>query len=99
VRLDDKAYAELVDVRVREPSRIVAALAGRRRRPTLAPDGVLFIVAADHTARGMLGGALRGRSVCGLVAGRALLYPSDGDVAGAIETAGVLVQRAADGKR
>jgi hypothetical protein len=42
VRLDDKAYAELVDVRVREPSRIAAALAGRRRRPTLAPDGVLF---------------------------------------------------------
>jgi hypothetical protein len=55
VRLDDKVYAELVDVRVREPSRIAAALAGRRRRPTLAPDGVLFIVAADHTARGMLG--------------------------------------------
>jgi hypothetical protein len=55
VRLDDKVYAELIDVRVREPSRIASALAGRRRRPTLAPDGVLFIVAADHTARGMLG--------------------------------------------
>ena len=66
MRLDDKAYAELVDVRVCEPSRIAAALE---------------------------------RSVCGLVAGRALLYPSNGGVAGAIEAAGALVQRAADGKR
>ncbi|MGH9215359.1 MAG: hypothetical protein ACRDZS_03810 [Acidimicrobiales bacterium] len=55
MRLDDKAYAELVDVRVREPRRIAAALAERRRRPALAPDGVLFIVAADRTERGMLG--------------------------------------------
>ncbi|HET6836319.1 MAG TPA: deoxyribose-phosphate aldolase [Acidimicrobiales bacterium] len=55
MRLDDKAYAELLEVRVREPSRIALALTGRRRRPTLAPDGMLFIVAADHTARGMLG--------------------------------------------
>lgn len=55
MRLDDKAYAELLEVRVREPCRIALALTGRRRRPTLAPDGMLFIVAADHTARGMLG--------------------------------------------
>ena len=52
MRLDDKAYAELVDVRVREPSRIATALK---------------------------------RSVCGL--------------AGAIEAAGALVQRAADERR
>ena len=49
MRLDDKAYAELLDVRVREPSRIAEALGERRRRAALAPDGVLFIVAADHT--------------------------------------------------
>jgi hypothetical protein len=38
VRLDDKAYTELVEVRVREPSRIAADPARRRRRPTLAPE-------------------------------------------------------------
>jgi hypothetical protein len=54
VPLDDKAFAELLEVRVREPRRIAAALAGRRRRPVLAADGMLLIVAADHPARGML---------------------------------------------
>jgi hypothetical protein len=38
-------------------------------------------------------------SVRGLVAGRALLYPPDGDVAGAIDAAGALVQRAAEARR
>jgi Cgl0159-like len=38
-------------------------------------------------------------SVRGLVAGRALLYPPDGDVAGAIDTAGALVQRAGEARR
>jgi hypothetical protein len=42
---------------------------------------------------------LRERSVRGLVAGRALLYPPDGDVAGAIDAAGALVQRAAEARR
>jgi hypothetical protein len=38
-------------------------------------------------------------SVRGLVAGRALLYPPDGDVAGAIDAAAALVQRAAEARR
>ena len=42
-------------MRVHEPARIAAALAGRRRRAALTRDGMLFIVAADHTARAMVG--------------------------------------------
>jgi hypothetical protein len=55
VPITDAAFAELLEVRVRDPHRIADALAVRRRRITLAPDGVLFIVAADHPARGALG--------------------------------------------
>jgi Cgl0159-like len=53
--LSDEQYRSLTDVRVREPEAIAKALAGRRRRAELPRDGMLFIVAADHTARGMLG--------------------------------------------
>ena len=52
--ITDAAFADLLDTRVHDPARIAAALAVRRRRTTLAPDGVLFIVAADHPARGAL---------------------------------------------
>ena len=55
MRLSDAEFGELLDVRVHEPARIAAALAGRRRRDTLTRDGMLFIVAADHTARAMVG--------------------------------------------
>jgi hypothetical protein len=54
VPVADAAFADLLEVRVRDPQRIAAALAVRRRRSTPAPDGVLFIVAADHPARGAL---------------------------------------------
>lgn len=55
MRLDDGAYRDLVEVRAREPERIAKALATRpRRRAPLGPDGRLFIVAADHPARGAL---------------------------------------------
>jgi hypothetical protein len=54
-RLDDSTYRDLLDVRVSEPQRIAAALAARPRREQLTGDGSLFIVAADHTARGMIG--------------------------------------------
>ena len=53
--LDDRAFAALLDVRLREPGRIAGAHAARRRRTTPTRDGMLFIVAADHTARGMVG--------------------------------------------
>jgi hypothetical protein len=53
--LSDKQYAELTDVRVHEPGRIEQVLVARRRRSSLTTDGMMFLVAADHTARGMLG--------------------------------------------
>jgi hypothetical protein len=52
--LTDARWAELIDTRATRPDLVVASLRGRTRRPLLT-DGRLFIVAADHTARGMLG--------------------------------------------
>lgn len=52
--LSDAAFARLTETRVRAPHAIAEALAARRRRPEIAPDGVLFLVAADHPARGAL---------------------------------------------
>ena len=49
------AIADLTEVRVREPGRIAAAWAARRRRPLVGADGRLLVVAADHPARGALG--------------------------------------------
>ena len=43
---------EINEVRVREPERIAALLAGRSRRPLLGADGRLMIIACDHPARG-----------------------------------------------
>ena len=45
----------LTETRVSAPHKIAEALAARRRRDTLTQDGMLFIVAADHTARAMVG--------------------------------------------
>ena len=53
--LSDADYAALTTMRVDAPERIAKALADRPRRQQLAIDGALFIVAADHTARGMIG--------------------------------------------
>ncbi|ROP64719.1 DhnA family fructose-bisphosphate aldolase class Ia [Curtobacterium sp. PhB130] len=47
-------FARLRDVRAAHPERVQAALDGRRKRDLLADDGKLFIVAADHPARGAL---------------------------------------------
>ena len=44
----------LRDLRAREPYRVAESLAQRRRREVLRGDGRLFIVAADHPARGAL---------------------------------------------
>lgn len=54
-RLGADDFARLRDVRASRPGEIRAALHQRRRRPLLAEDGRLFIVAADHPARGALG--------------------------------------------
>jgi len=42
-------------IRARDPNAIAAALAARLRRPLLRGDNRLFIIAADHPARGALG--------------------------------------------
>jgi hypothetical protein len=55
MRLDDRTFADLLDARVHDPDRIIEAHAFRPRRTTPTRDGMLFIVAADHTARGMIG--------------------------------------------
>lgn len=47
-------FARLRDVRAFQPELISTALAARRRRPVLRGDGRLFIIAADHPARGSL---------------------------------------------
>jgi hypothetical protein len=54
MRLDESTYTDLLSVRVHDPDKIAAAHAGRSRRKSLTRDGMLFIIAADHTARGMV---------------------------------------------
>lgn len=51
--LTDRQWAELIERRATEPRAALDALRARRRRPLLT-DGKLFVIAADHTARGML---------------------------------------------
>lgn len=51
--LSDAAYAALLRRRVDDPQSLPRALAQRRRPPRLLPDdGRLFLIAADHPARG-----------------------------------------------
>lgn len=47
-------FEQLRDMRAANPAGIGRALAERRRRDVIAGDGRLFIVAADHPARGAL---------------------------------------------
>lgn len=54
-----RSHAEITEIRAREPGRVRALLAARRRRPLLGPDGRLMIVAADHPARGAFAAAGR----------------------------------------
>lgn len=44
----------VVQIRARRPEAIAEALERRRRRPLLNANGTLFLIAADHTARGVL---------------------------------------------
>ncbi len=46
---------KLREIRLHEPDAIREAARRRRRRPLIGPDGKIFIVAADHPARGSLG--------------------------------------------
>jgi hypothetical protein len=47
--------ARVRELRARDPQAIARAARGRRRRPLLAGDDRLLLVAADHPARGALG--------------------------------------------
>jgi hypothetical protein len=52
--LAPEQYRALLEARVFEPDSLRRALTGRRRRSVAGDDGRLVILAADHTARGML---------------------------------------------
>lgn len=54
MKLDTTLYRGLIDARVHRPRSLVKALRNRRRRPLVGEDGRMMVVAADHTARGML---------------------------------------------
>jgi hypothetical protein len=45
----------LAQIRARNPQAIADAAAKRQRRPWIGPDGQLLLIAADHTARGIVG--------------------------------------------
>src|ERR671935_101511 len=49
----EELLARLTEIRVKDPEAVQKALAKRRRRSLLERDS-LFLVAADHTARGVL---------------------------------------------
>ncbi|MEV0245862.1 aldolase [Nocardia sp. NPDC050712] len=54
--LTDARWRELLRIRATDPGAVERAYARRVRRPTLMPDKrTLFLVAADHPARGSLG--------------------------------------------
>lgn len=50
----DELLSRLSEIRATDPAAISKALQGRRRRPLLSGDGTLFLLAADHGARGVL---------------------------------------------
>ena len=52
--MDRQQYTALIEARLRDPESLRRGLRERRRRDMLGRDGNLLIVAADHTARGML---------------------------------------------
>jgi DhnA family fructose-bisphosphate aldolase class Ia len=52
--LQPEQYRALIDARIFEPESLRRALVDRRRRSVAGGDGRLVILAADHTARGML---------------------------------------------
>jgi hypothetical protein len=53
--LTDDQYRSLTAGRVFAPGRIAEAYDARLRPESLTKDGMMFVVAADHTARGMVG--------------------------------------------
>lgn len=54
-RISPEAFEALRETRASDPGAVLRAHGARTRRPLLGDDGRLFIVAADHPARGALG--------------------------------------------
>jgi DhnA family fructose-bisphosphate aldolase class Ia len=52
--VSDAEYTALLDARVRRPQALRSSLVERARRPLVGDDGNLLVLAADHTARGMI---------------------------------------------
>ena len=52
--LDRKRYLELIDARINSPASLQKALKNRARRTVAGKDGKLMLLAADHTARGII---------------------------------------------
>src|SRR5579862_8338355 len=50
----DEQRRIISETRALHPSAVAVAAAARRRRPWLGPAGRLMIIAADHSARGVL---------------------------------------------
>lgn len=48
-------FSELRQLRAHSPEAVATALASRSRRPLLADDGRMMVIACDHPARGSLG--------------------------------------------
>jgi hypothetical protein len=52
--LDQQQRLIISETRARNPQAVAAAAASRKRRPWLGPTGRLMIIAADHSARGVM---------------------------------------------
>ena len=50
----DQQREMIAETRARNPAAVAATAASRERRPLLGPSGRLMIIAADHSARGIL---------------------------------------------
>ena len=53
--LDFSLQQQIRETRARHPERLAEVYAQRKRRDVVSGDGRLFIIAADHPARGALG--------------------------------------------
>ena len=51
---DRKRYLELIEARINNPASLQKALMNRARRSVAGKDGKLMLLAADHTARGII---------------------------------------------
>jgi hypothetical protein len=54
MKFNEKNFIKLCEDRVNNPAKLQKLLKNRKRRSKLTKDGKLFIVAADHTARGII---------------------------------------------